>query len=306
MKRVLCAILLMIFCMVAAQAENYCKYGNAESPCDIIWWVDSDAREHCRACRNHVEDKEDPYSYVRLTEWTACSVDESTGKCNGCGYSYKGSTSSEAENQEKYLLEYFMVNGMEAGTAPVDASISGSMLEIGFAKYFRNAMMEKGYLTSESLMVSSEYTLTLPGGSEYAYEGVPVMPEIKLEKTDYGSGVWLEEMGQLTVEEPVYANNDAPGTASVSVDVKVNNGKTYTLTKSFTITGETELERTPGDADGNEGVSIDDAIAVLSHLASESVSINAANADVTGDGQVSAQDALRILQHLAGWDVTLK
>ena len=307
MKRFLCVLtaLMLLCCMTTAWAETYCKYGNAESPCDISWWVETKTREHCRACRNHVEDKEDPRSYVRLTEWEACSVDEATGQCSICGMKYK--TESSEENLEKFLLEYFKINGREAGTAPVDADLSGSTLEIGFAKYFRNTMMERGYLTSESLMVPSEYTLTLPGGTEYAYEGEPVTPEIKMEKTDYGSGVWLESMGQLTIGSPVYTNNTAPGTATVAVDIEVNNGKTYTLTKNFTITGEApEAERIPGDADGNEGISINDAIAILQRIGGENVSINDANADVNADGQVDLWDALLILQYAAGWEVTLK
>ena len=304
MKKLLRALLLALFCVTAALAETYCKYGNAESPCDIIWWVKGETREHCRACRNHVEDKEDPRSYVQLTEWQACQVDESTGKCSICGMTYKNSSSEE--NLEKYLLEYFVAMGKEAGTAPVDAKASGSTLEIGFAKYFRNAMMERGYLTSESLMVPSEYTLTLPGGNEYAWAGEPVTPEIKLEKTDYGSGVWLENKGQLTIGSAVYTNNTDPGTAAVSVEVSVKNGRTYTLTKSFTITGTAVPERIPGDVDGVKGISVDDAIALLSHLAGETVSINTANADVNGDGKVDVKDVLRILQYDAGWDVKLK
>jgi hypothetical protein len=231
-------------------------------------------------------------------------VNEGSGKCSICGMTYK--TSSSEENLEKYLLEYFIAMGMEAGAMPVDASISGSTLEIGFARYFRNTMMEKGYLTSESLMVSSEYTLTLPGGSEYVYAGEPVTPEIELEKTDYGSGVWLEEQGMLSIGNPVYANNDALGTATVSVDIAVKWGKTYTLTKSFTITGEAAPERLPGDADDNEGVELSDAIAILRVISGEETSINSANADVNGDGKVALKDALLILQYIAGWNVTLK
>lgn len=307
MKKILCAVLTMLLMILTLTAlAEECKYAGQGDPCVIKWWVDTEKRQHCRACFTHVEDKEDMNSHVPITEWTDCSVDEGTGKCSGCGYNYRGSGSSEAENQEKYLLEYFMVNAMEAGTAPVDAEVSGSTLEIGFARYFRNTMMEKGYLTSESLAVSSEYTLTLPDGTEYPYEGAPVTPAIEIKKTDYGSGVWLEEKGQLTIGSPVYTNNTAPGTAAVSVDIKVKNGKTYTITKNFTITGNAAPERLPGDADGNEGVSIDDVIALLRHLASESVKINTANADVNGDGKVDVKDVLRILQYDAGWNVTLK
>lgn len=294
--------LLMLGCGTVALAEQ-CRYYTADSPCDVIWWVNSKERLHCRACRNHVEDKEDPRSYVRLTEWASCTVNEGSGKCSICGMTYK--TSSSEENLEKYLLEYFIAMGMEAGAMPVDASISGSTLEIGFARYFRNTMMEKGYLTSESLMVASEYTLTLPGGSTYAWTGEAVTPEIKLEKTDYGSGVWLEDKGLLTIGEPVYANNDKPGTATVTVDITVKRGKTYTLTKNFTIEGEA-AERLPGDASGNDTVDLNDAIALLRACAGESVAISSANADVTGDGKVGLDDALLILKYMAGWNVTLQ
>lgn len=306
MKKLLCALLtlLMLGSQTVALAES-CKYAGQGGPCEIKWWVDTEKRQHCRACFYHVEDKEDINSHVPITEWTDCTLDEGTGKCSGCGYTYNSTGSSDAENQEKYLTEYFMAIGMEAGTAPVDASISGSTLEIGFARYFRNEMMEKGYLTSESLMVASEYTLILPGGSTYAWTGEAVTPEIRLEKTDYGSGVWLEENGMLTIGSPMYVNNTTPGTATVSVDITVKMGKTYTLSKTFTIEGAA-AERLPGDAGGNGSVDLNDAIAILCACAGESVAINTSNADVTGDGEVDLYDALRILQYIAGWNVTLK
>ena len=303
MKKLLCmlVILVLVGSMPAALAEG-CKYEGQGAPCDVKWWVDTAEKKHCRACFYHVEDKEDMNSHVPVTDWAPCTLDAG-GECTTCGWDYV--REPENDNMEKYLLEYFIAMGMEAGAMPVDVSISGSTLEIGFAKYFRNAMMEKGYLTSESLMVSSEYTLTLPGGSEYAYAGEPVTPEIELEKTDYGSGVWLEEQGILSIGNPVYANNDAPGTAMVSVDIAVKWGKTYSLTKSFTITGEVAPERLPGDADDNEGVELNDAIAILRVLSGEATSISSANADVNGDGKVDLHDVLLILQYLAGWNVSL-
>ena len=309
MKKFLFALVTLIAlgCTITALAEE-CKYAGQGDPCEIKWWVDTEKKQHCRACFYHVEDKEDMNSHVPITAWTDCTVDESTGKCSGCGYSYQssGSSGSEEQDQEAYLLEYFMVMSMEAGTAPVEADVSGSTLEIGFSKYFRNTMMELGYLTSESLAAPSEYTLTLPGGTEYAYEGAPVEPVIKVERSDYGSGVWLENMEILSVASPAYANNDTPGTATVSVDFVVQNGNTYTISKSFTITGEAATERLPGDADGNEGVNIADAVALLRHLANNSASIHEANADVNGDGIADLKDLLCLLQYAAGWDVTLK
>ena len=61
----------------------------------------------------------------------------------------------------------------------------------------------------------------------------------------------------------------------------------------------------PGDTDGDEQVTLNDAIALLDALANGGV-INYDNADVNGDGQIDAKDALLILQYIAGWNVSLK
>lgn len=56
-----------------------------------------------------------------------------------------------------------------------------------------------------------------------------------------------------------------------------------------------------GDANGDNMVNLDDAIAILSNKVE-----NEANADVNGDGKVDEKDVLLIMQYEAGWDVPLK
>ena len=306
MKKFFCTLvaMLLLCCMTVALGES-CKYAGQGSPCEVKWWADKEKRQHCRACFYHVEDKEDMNSHVPVTEWENCTVDESTGRCAVCGCLYQsaGSDDSAAAN-EKYLLEYFIIMSLEAGTAPVDASVSGGTLSIAFAKYFRNAMLERGYMT-ESMMVDTDYSLSLPGGTSYVYAGAPVTPAVEVTASEYGPGAFLEKNGQLTIGEPVYENNDKPGTATVKVDITVKNGKTYTLAGNFTIEGGAQ-ERVPGDASGDDMVDITDAIYLLDHLCGGKADINQSNADVNGDGKVDVNDALLILQREAGWNVTLK
>lgn len=304
MKKKLCAILalaLLMLCGIALAEE--CKYAGQGGPCEIKWWVDTENRQHCRACFYHVEDKEDMNSHVPVTEWTDCTLDDG-GECTGCGWDYV--KEPDADNSEMYWLEFYYMLSAEMGTAPVQATVSGNELEIEMSADFFTTLDAMGVSYTETMMVDTTYTLTLPDGSEYAYEGENVTPEVKVERSGYGPGAWMEKMGLLTIGSPVYTNNAAPGTATVSVNVAVKNGKTYTLARTFTITGDAGAERLPGDADGNKGVSVTDAIALLRYLAGEKVSINLSNANVNGDGQVDVKDVLRILQYDAGWDVTLE
>jgi len=82
----LCFALCLILCISGALAE-FCRYGSNDSQCDIIWWVDTEARTHSRACKNHVEDKEDAFSYVVIDGPYPCSLDAG-GACTVCGKNY--------------------------------------------------------------------------------------------------------------------------------------------------------------------------------------------------------------------------
>lgn len=75
---------------------------------------------------------------------------------------------------------------------------------------------------------------------------------------------------------------------------------------TFTLVRGSASPSVPGDADGDAGVSLADAIAVLDYCSGGSAAIKAANADVNADGTVDLHDALLILQYIAGWNVTLK
>ncbi len=85
-------------------------------------------------------------------------------------------------------------------------------------------------------------------------------------------------------------------------------GKLVTTTEvglTFTLVRGSASASVPGDADGDSGVSLADAIAILDYCAG-GASINETNADVNADGAVDLRDVLLILQYLAGWNVTLK
>lgn len=301
-KKILCTLLaLLVVCVSAAMAEG-CKYEGQGDPCDVKWWVDTTAKKHCRACFYHVEDKEDMNSHVPITDWAPCTLDAG-GECTTCGWDYV--REPEDDYSEKYMLEYYMMLAAEMGSAPVAAKVSGDQLTISMHKDFFTALERAGVAVSESMMVKTTYTLTLPGGSTYPATGEAVKPEVKVEKSEYGPGAWLEASNLLQIGEPVYTNNTTTGKAAVSVDISLKRGQTYTLTASFTITGDT-VEKLPGDADGDKTVSLSDALDLLRAIAGEDVSINNANADVNSDGSADIKDVLLILQYIAGWNVTLK
>lgn len=298
MKKILCALVLFIsLCFTSAMAES-CKYYSPDSPCDVIWWVDTENRLHCRACRNHVEDKEDMYSYVQVTGWAACTLDDG-GECTTCGWDYV-KDSSDDEYTEMYMLEFFYVLTEMYGYPPVEGTGSGDYLSLSFTDAYFEELEAMGIPVPERMYVSTKYTLNLPGGSSYAHTGEAVTPAVKVEASAYGPGAWMEKYGLLTIGQPTYTNNTAIGTATVKVEISVKNGKSYTLSKNFAI--EKMAERVPGDADGDGVVGLADALAILQ----QGASVNNRNADVTGDGVADIHDALRIFQHEAGWDVTLK
>ena len=298
MKKCLCALLalLLALCITSALAEG-CKYEGQGSPCDVKWWVDTVKREHCRACFYHVEDKEDMNSHVQITDWTPCTLDEG-GQCTCCGYDYVREPSYE--DYEMYWLEFYMMLSAEYGTAPVNVSVSGSRLTISMKDDFFRCMEDMGVPVSESMMVDTKFTLTLPGGNDYAYTGEAVKPEVQMTASEYGPGAWMQKYGIVEFGQPVYEKNTAIGTATVKVEVSVREGKTYTVSKNFNI--KKMAERVPGDADGDGVIGLMDALAILQ----QSASVNTRNADVNGDGTVDIQDALRIFQREAGWDVKLQ
>jgi len=69
-KKILCALLVLMMAGLASVAlAEYCEHGSEQSPCDIGWQVDHFGQQHRRVCTNHVEEKEDPFSYMPVTEW---------------------------------------------------------------------------------------------------------------------------------------------------------------------------------------------------------------------------------------------
>ena len=62
----------------------------------------------------------------------------------------------------------------------------------------------------------------------------------------------------------------------------------------------------PGDINGDEKVSLEDAIKLLQYIAGWKLDnlVNEA-LDVNADGRINSKDVIRILRYIAGWDVIL-
>ena len=122
-----------------------------------------------------------------------------------------------------------------------------------------------------------------------------------------GPGAWLEKNDLIFIREVTYIDNVEAGQATVDVLFRLVGDGNLAFTLNFTITGEGGDEpKVPGDADGDDTVSLEDALDLLRALTGEDVSINNANADVNGDGNADIHDVLLILQYVAGWNVSLK
>lgn len=253
MNRFFRCLLCLVLCLallpatgLAQQAvtNTRCKYYSASSPCDVIWYVDVSNRMHCEACCNHVENKEDPFDYVCITEWVPCTLNnDEDGECIVCGADYIKDITDDGY-LDNYMTELFMVCLME-GASPLDVTISGNKAEVTFSRSYMEMLDANGIPVSESMAVPTTYTLNLRGTS-FEYAGSPITPA-SLDSSSYGPGIWAQELGFLTVSRVTYANNDAPGTATATVTFTVGYRDTIALTKSltvtFAITGEGEEDK---------------------------------------------------------------
>lgn len=231
LRAALCIALCLIFLTGSALAE-VCKYNN-EGPCDPIWWVNTEERKHCRACRNHVEDKE-VGNYALITDWASCTPD-STGECTVCGWDYDKSDTDEYQNA--MLTELLMMSLMDGGK-PVALTPVGSAIEVEFSDDFIEFLGANGVSPSESMSIPTEYTLSLSGTS-FEATGSEIKPaSVKI--SDYGPGAFLEELGQMTASIS-YKNNVNPGTATATLTITIGE-VSQSVSKTFTITGESAME----------------------------------------------------------------
>lgn len=235
MKKLLCVLLMLALVLGASAAlAEGCKYAGQGGHCEIKWWVDTTLRMHCRACFYHVEDKEDSQSHVPVTDWAFCTLDEG-GQCTTCGWDYE---KEQEDYSEIFWLEYYMMLSAELGLAPVDVHLNSNVMAIEMSPDFFETLDAMGIPYTETMMVDTTYTLSLPGGTVYAYDGAPVTPAVKTDASQYGPGAWLEKNGLLSFGEVTYHSNSAPGTATASVEVTLKRGNTYTLSIPFTIEGD--------------------------------------------------------------------
>lgn len=93
-----------------------------------------------------------------------------------------------------------------------------------------------------------------------------------------------------------------PGTTKLTA--KLMNGVKATCT--IVVEEPYVPPRTPGDANSDGIVDIQDGVRVLQYDVGWNVSIDLSNADVNADGAVDMTDAVLILQYDAGWNVELK
>lgn len=244
----LCFALCLILCTGSALAE-FCEYGSADSPCDIIWWVDTEAKLHCRACRNHVEIKEDINSYVTLTSWEACTPDEG-GECTTCGWDYirdntggSGGDSEWGDAGEGELWEMLrevILYVTQTGASPFDISIADETMSVALSEAVFTTCDDFGMPVSESMAVPTEYSFAFEGDTKvYPYTGKAITPAT-LESSEYGPGRFFTEYGFMEIGDVEYENNVNPGTATASAEfVFIGMEPIFqTLTADFTITGE--------------------------------------------------------------------
>ena len=280
----------------------YCKYGSADSPCDIRWAANAAAQQHRSICTNHVEIKEDPYSYVQVTGWADCTLDENQ-VCTVCGASYASQEPGD-DDYDAMMLELYNLLMEETGRAPIDVQYGQDNMIVQFTEDYLNRLMEYGIPADDGMSGITAYTFTFAEDS-YAFTGEEICPEVVMDSNGKGPGAWLEKHELIYIRDVTYSDNIQPGQATAMVRFRLVGDGNLLFTLHFTITGDAAPERIPGDATGNDKTDLADAIAILEYLISGS-GINLANADVTGDGAVDVQDVLRILQYDAGWDVSLQ
>lgn len=284
----------------------YCKYGSESSPCAIYWNTAGTNKQHYAYCVNHVEDKEDMYSYVRVTDWEDCTFTENEYICDVCGTDYTPEAEPEERDYEAEMVVLYNYLLEMNGRAPMYVEHSQDSMTIELTDEFIAHMQERGIPVTESLMVATEYVFTLADGTTYAYTGEEICPEVIMTGSEYGPGAWLEKYHLLYIRKTTYTNNIEPGEAAAETLVRLEGDGNFAFTLTFDIVGEATEERLPGDADDSEGIDLSDAIAILRYCTGEISSINQSNADVNDDGTVDLYDVLRILQYAAGWNVTLK
>ncbi|MBE5810700.1 MAG: hypothetical protein E7318_07195 [Clostridiales bacterium] len=285
----------------------FCKYGSPSNPCDIRWDADRNEMKHRSVCVNHVEDKEDMYSYVVVTDWEDCNFFNDGYICDVCHADYTPKEEPDDGDFEAELLKLYNEMMEMQGRAPIYVEYSRASMTIEFKEQFIMYLLEHGIQLSESLSATTEYVFTLEGGDSYAYTGEEICPEVILTGNGVGPGAWLEKNDLIYIREVTYIDNIEPGQATVDVLFRLVGDGNLGFTLNFTITGEGgNASKVPGDADGDNAVSLDDALNLLRAIAGEDVSINNTNADVTGDGAVDLKDVLLILQYIAGWNVSLQ
>ena len=78
---------------------------------------------------------------------------------------------------------------------------------------------------------------------------------------------------------------------------------TIAIPISYAPTGDYEVAPyTPGDADDNGLINVNDAMAVINHIVGNTVLTgnNLLAADATGDGNVNVNDAMEIINYIVG------
>ena len=154
-----------------------------------------------------------------------------------------------------------------------------------------NALMKKSYchFDGQGRMITEPFVV-LEADGEYRY---------------YNGGPRIYDAGLVEVDGAYYyilANGTAA--ADTTLLAEKTNGLLPDATYAFGADARL-LPRTPGDANEDGVVDLQDVTVILAHAAGEAVPISIANADVTADGLADASDALRIMQYASGWAVEL-
>lgn len=162
-----------------------------------------------------------------------------------------------------------------------------------------------------ALAAENEFTFALNGsGDGYVVTGY-TGSDSSVTVPDWHDGLPVTEVGGCAFQgktgvQAVSLPNTVVRIGASAFKGCTSLGKMTTYTASAEPPTPPESVRTPGDADGDGAVNLQDALLLMQYAAGWNVSIDKSNADVDQDGAVTMDDVVLLFQYAAGESVTLK